>query len=703
MNVKLKSSVFISAVALGILGVSCVSIQPAHAGTVSKIVSNRKLTTNPASRSITFTGSSALYSKPKISKGARVVASKAVLTDLANSKFSSNNFAAYRQATTKSGSVYYKVTSFDGKYRGWIYAGKKAGKFSGGIEPFTTFDQGNVPSSLSNYTFKIAAPGFQNDGKTVTYKNPLNTTYQSGKQIGDSVKYANTTFKIDGIGTRTRENDTWVHISAINSDDSAANGWILYKGLCEAESPIPDSSLRIDLVDSKGNLIRYINYTSANAKYNQPLGVPYGSSWTIGDDDLANIQVAVRQALQGTGYALDTLSSNQAGFLAQAKFGHKASLTVKAADPIPGNSVRINIVNDENAVVDTVDYTNQNAQVGQTLGSTDGGSASLDPADEKAIQSDISTALKKSGYKLDSLSDAQLADLAKTKFGSSVYLKADNDTTTIADNAVRINFTDPSSGKVIKSIDYVNTDADDPAKKGSTLGTETNGKWTLGDSDIVEINALAASSLSGTGYILNNEHLSDDQESALAQAKFGGSITVNVGKAADSNNFALYAASSSSNSANAQQLVPTGLQYVDESWEFPDVGGNSNKSTYSKLSAADIAGLSSTNLTNFKQALGKYSADSINKINADFKSAAEMQYVDSGQTAALNKADLSAVKSGLQNSSWSTLQSPKYPVFTKDGSGAVSINWQTITYHAKSAKQNTNDSSINVYYTFDAQ
>ncbi len=541
------------------------------------------------------------------------MASKAVLTDLANSKFSSNNFAAYRQATTKSGSVYYKVTSFDGKYRGWIYGGKKAGKFSGGIEPFTTFDQGNVPSSLSNYTFKIAAPGFQNDGKTVTYKNPLNTTYQSGKQIGDSVKYANTTFKIDGIGTRTRENDTWVHISAINSDDSAANGWILYKGLCEAESPIPDSSLRIDLVDSKGNLIRYINYTSANAKYNQ-----HSVSLTAHPGQL------VMTIWPTSKWPSDRLSkgpvtlwilypaTRQASLHKQ--IGHKASLTVKAADPIPGNSVRINIVNDENAVVDTVDYTNQNAQVGQTLGSTDGGSASLDPADEKAIQSDISTALKKSGYKLDSLSDAQLADLAKTKFGSSVYLKADNDTTTIADNAVRINFTDPSSGKVIKSIDYVNTDADDPAKKGSTLGTETNGKWTLGDSDIVEINALAASSLSGTGYILNNEHLSDDQESALAQAKFGGSITVNVGKAADSNNFALYAASSSSNSANAQQLVPTGLQYVDESWEFPDVGGNSNKSTYSKLSAADIAGLSSTNLTNFKQALGKYSADSINKL-----------------------------------------------------------------------------------------
>ena len=702
MIVKLKSSIFFSAVALGILGVSCVSVQPVHASSTGTIVSNRKLTGNPSNRSVTFTGSSALYSKPQISKGARVVATKSALKDLAGSKSSSDNFAAYRQATTKNGSTYYKVTSFDGKYRGWIYGGKKAGQFSGGLEQFTTFDKGSVPSSLSNYTFKIAAPGFQNDGKTVTYKDPLNTVYQSGKKISDSVKYADTTFKIDGIGTRTREGDTWVHVSAINSADSAANGWILYKGLRQAESPIPNNSLRIDLVDSKGNLIRYINYTDATAKYNQPLGVPYGTSWTLGNDDQSNIQVAVRQALQGTGYSLDTLSSNQAGFLAQAKFGHKASLTVKAADPIPGNTVRINIVNGENAVVDTVDYTNQGAQVGQTLGSVSNGTASLNPDDQKAIQSDISTALNKSGYKLDDLSEAQLTDLANTKFGGAVYLKADDATTTIADNAVRINFTDSSTGKVIKSIDYVNTDADDPAKKGTTLGTQKSGKWTMDDNDVVEIDALALASLSGTGYVLNNEHLSDDQETTLAQAKFGAAVSINVGRSANSNNYALYAATSTSNSANTQQLVATSLPYVDNSWEFPDVGG-SNTPTYSKMSAADIAGLSAANLANFKTALAKYSSDSLSKINADFKSAAEMQYVDSGQTAALNKTDLSSVKSGLKNSSWSTLQSPKYPVFNKDGNGSVSIDWQTISYHAKSANQDSKDGSINVYYTFDAQ
>ena len=113
--------------------------------------------------------------------------------------------------------------------------------------------------------------------------------------------------------------------------------------------------------------------------------------------------------------------------------------------------------------------------------------------------------------------------------------------------------------------------------------------------------------------------------------------------------------------------------------------------------------MSASNLSNFKQALGKYSSDSLAKINADFKSAAEMQYVDSGQTASLNKSDLSFVTNNLKTSSWSTLHSPKYPVFTKNGNGEASIDWQTITYQAKSAKQNPTDNSLAVYYTYDAQ
>lgn len=702
MIVKFKSSIFISAVALGLLGVSCVSVPPAHGSAAKLLPADRPLTGNSAPQNVTFTGNFALYSKPPVSRGAHIVAGKATLSQLAKSTSSADNFVAERQLTTKNGSLYYKVTAFSGQYHGWIYGGKKAGHFGGGLEAFKTFNQTTPPTNLSKYTFKIVAPGFQNDGKTVTYKAPLNTTYQAGKQIGDSVRYADATFKIDGMGTRAREGDVWVHISAINSADAKANGWILYKGLRQAEAPIPNNALRIDLVDAKGNLIRYINYTSTNAQYDQPLGVPYETSWTLGNDDLANIQVAVRQALQGTGYTLDTISANQAGFLAQAKFGHRASLTVKSADPIPGNAVRINLVNDANAVIDTVDYAPTNGQPRQLLGTNSNGSASLNDTDQKAVQSAISTALKDSGYQLTDLSTDQISDLAKTKFGSAVYLKVASTDTPIADNAVRINFVDPSSGKIIKSIDYVNTDSDNPAKKGTTLGSQKSGKWLLGDRDVVEINALAASSLSGTGYLLDQEHLSDDQQRTLAQAKFGSSVSINVGKPNNSTHVNLYATDASADSANTQELTPTGLTYVNSSWEFPDVGGSSQP-TYSQLSAVDIAGLSATNLANFKQALSKYSADSLTTINTSFKSAAEMQYVDNGQTASLNQTDLDSVKNNLKTSSWSTLQSPKYPVFTKDVNGSIRITWQTMTYHAQSVKQNANDQSLSVTYTVDAQ
>lgn len=117
MIVKLKSSIFISAVALGILGVSCVA-PSAHASAPKALTAEHPLTGSPANHNVTFTGTSALYSKPPVGKGAHVVAGKATLKQLASSKSSADNFAADRQATAKNGAVYYKVTSFDGQYHG---------------------------------------------------------------------------------------------------------------------------------------------------------------------------------------------------------------------------------------------------------------------------------------------------------------------------------------------------------------------------------------------------------------------------------------------------------------------------------------------------------------------------------------------------------------------------------------------------------
>ncbi|AQW20731.1 hypothetical protein PL11_001765 [Lentilactobacillus curieae] len=59
--------------------------------------------------------------------------------------------------------------------------------------------------------------GTANDGKTVTYKQPAWTQYKIGRQIMDSTPYKDTTFKIDQVGTRTRENDQRVHITATDT------------------------------------------------------------------------------------------------------------------------------------------------------------------------------------------------------------------------------------------------------------------------------------------------------------------------------------------------------------------------------------------------------------------------------------------------------------------------------------------------------
>lgn len=126
-------------------------------------------------------------------------------------------------------------------------------------------------------------------------------------------------------------------------------------------------------------------------------------------------------------------------------------------------------------MVASFNYQKAGEQPGQSLGSITSGSNQLSQDDQSALQTNINTALNKSNYQLSKLSADQLSDLANARFGDSVYLKATTGSGAIADNAVRINFVDAASKKVIKSVDYVNTDADDPAKKGATLGTQSNG------------------------------------------------------------------------------------------------------------------------------------------------------------------------------------------------------------------------------------
>lgn len=267
LNNRIKKSLFVGLAALGFVAVAgAANANPASAKTYAKVVSNKTLTANATDRNVNFTGNSALYSKAGTLKGARVKASKTTLNGLASSTSSKNNVRAYRVATTNRGSVYYKVVTFDGQYRGWIYGGKTANVFGGGVESYSTTTDpkaaDNTSSSNSSSatststssnqntgltdaqksaTYKIATTGTSNDGTQVTYKTPAWTQYKQGRVITDSSKYKDATFKITDQTTRTREGDLWVKVEATDSANSAANGWIKFSGLTTGSTTPTDN------------------------------------------------------------------------------------------------------------------------------------------------------------------------------------------------------------------------------------------------------------------------------------------------------------------------------------------------------------------------------------------------------------------------------------------------------------------------------
>ncbi|MDV3518527.1 S-layer protein [Lentilactobacillus otakiensis] len=266
----MKKSLFIGVAALGLVAaVGTANATQASAKSYAKVTSNKTLGGDATSRNVNFTGKSALYTKAGTLRGARVKASKAVLGSFANSKSSQHNVRAYRVATTNRGSVYYKVVSFDGAYRGWIYGGKSSDAFGGGVAQYnTTTDpaanpdaNGSVSSSATintqgqtnalsatqkAATYKIANPGTSNDGTEVTYTYPAWTQYKKGRVITDSTPYKDATFKVVDQTVRTREGDLWVKIQATDSANSKANGWILYSGLAQATPATPVDNFNAD-------------------------------------------------------------------------------------------------------------------------------------------------------------------------------------------------------------------------------------------------------------------------------------------------------------------------------------------------------------------------------------------------------------------------------------------------------------------------
>lgn len=455
MKIYIKGSILVSMAALGVFAAVGIS----QSSTVSaksrvRVTSNVKLKGTGASRNVTFTGKAALWTKASALKGAKRVATTITLRDLAKSTRSSKNVRAYRVARTNRGKVYYKVVTFDGKDRGWIYGGKSRSSFAGGVKSYLTFQQNSLTDDMSNGTFQFANPGTANNNQTVTYKQPAWTQYKVGRQVTDSRPYANVSYQIDQTGMRTREGDQWVHISATNNGNSGADGWILYSGLKKTtniNSPIADNAIRIKLVDSAtGSSLTSVDFTKTGVTKGATIGANVNGTWKLDSNDSSSIQSQIASALSPLGYPGFTLTQGQIAAIAQGTFG--SSVTISVVKPTINKAVRIVLTDPSGNVINYVDYTTANAANGQPVGVQDGSTWKLAATDTAAIQAKLVDALKGTGFALsanNTLTTDQQAQIAQTTFGNQVSIKTVA-VNPIKDNEVQLSFVD-QAGKAVGS------------------------------------------------------------------------------------------------------------------------------------------------------------------------------------------------------------------------------------------------------------
>ena len=263
MQSRLAKTLYLGLAALSFGAVATVSTT-ASAKSKAHVISNTTMSSDPTTRNVELTGSNAIYSKPGTVKGARIVASKYTAGNLGASKSSNYYFRAYRQAVTNRGSVYYKVVSMSGKYRGYIYGGKDTNSFGGGVKAAKTTQTANLPAST---TATFVNPGT----KHVTWNAPKYTQYKAKKMVKSTAPYANDKLTITKAATKTREG--WLYYYVEDAQNPNVNGWIYADSVKLADS---------NTVAAKdGITLNFINKATGQAVSSKVVAMPTGATTSI--------------------------------------------------------------------------------------------------------------------------------------------------------------------------------------------------------------------------------------------------------------------------------------------------------------------------------------------------------------------------------------------------------------------------------------
>ncbi|WP_220751746.1 hypothetical protein [Apilactobacillus xinyiensis] len=217
MQKSLKKSLY-----LGLAALSFASVAGAtNANAAKKHNSKKTVKTVKKAKPVTYTssynldqsvvyslnGNNAIYTKPGTVKGARVVASKSDVKSVANS--SKGYFMAYGEAKTSKGVHYYKVVSFDHKYRGWVYAGS-AKK----VDSTTT----STDTPKNNVVY------LKNNVSNTLWDAPKYSAFKTSKVANNNAAIANDQYVVDKAVKLNREGWTYYHVT--NKTNANYAGWV---------------------------------------------------------------------------------------------------------------------------------------------------------------------------------------------------------------------------------------------------------------------------------------------------------------------------------------------------------------------------------------------------------------------------------------------------------------------------------------------
>lgn len=221
-----------------VFGTLIASSQQANATKNVKVISNvpNTSTTNVDTQNAALTGKNKIYTKAGVLKNAKQVTSETQLKKLKDSQRSKDFFNVYRMAVTNKHQVYYKVVSFEGKWRGWIYGGRVKNDYQGGLASAQTTKDLSLSDDMKNAKFKLKNPG--NSGTDNTWKNIPWSKYHAKINTMDSSAYANDELQVTAIKQQSRQyHNTYYYVT--NANHPEFNGWIDRNSVAEITKPAP--------------------------------------------------------------------------------------------------------------------------------------------------------------------------------------------------------------------------------------------------------------------------------------------------------------------------------------------------------------------------------------------------------------------------------------------------------------------------------